>query len=370
MVLGDCVAWNSLFPLGDGCDVLDKIKRAMLLLDTSICGGCVAELDAAVLPAAFLATGWGGDAPELCNVLWVFRSDGNIYISWDYGITWQLIFGGTGASVSSVILTDITNNSGANLIQGDVVVWDYTLDKAVKTTTQLDHPDIAGVWQSANTLHGNTGQMMVLGIMDVDCDMAMSRGDKVITSTTAGEGTAAYSGHVIAIALENTGAAGFCECFVAPQFMQTGALYTHELAAGVGAPAIVAGVWTTILYNTLKYDPHSLAVLAAGQFTLDAGVYDIVAGHDSYRCGNTALRLQNVTTAATLVDVCHWIQHQTTNVWSEHVHLAGTFVSNGTDLLEIQIMASIFGGVGSQGNACTPPNGGNEVYGYVHFVRR
>jgi len=367
---GDCLVKSNLFPVGYGCDAIDRIKAFFLLMDTAVCGNCWRELNAAVALPDFITVGWGGDPPEMCNVLWVFRSDGNIYVSCDYGVTWTLIYSPAGpALVTQIIVSEITNNSGAALLKGDVVIWDPTIYKGVTTTTQIDHADIAGVWYSANTPHGGSGEMLVLGITDVDCDAAVTRGDKLVTSTTAGEATSAYSGHVIAVALETTGGAGFCEAFVSPQFLQTGALYTHETAAGVNAGATVAATWVTLPYNTLKYDPHNLVALAAGQFTLDAGVYDVDIVHDSYRCGDTALRLQNVTTVTTLIDVCHWIQHNTTSIYSEHCHLVGTFVSNGTDLLEIQMMASINWATG-QGAACTPPNGGNEVYGYVRFVRR
>lgn len=67
-----------------------------------------------------------------------------------------------------------------------------------------------------------------------------------------------------------------------------------------GTPA-GTGAWYTRTLNTERSDAVGICTLAANQFTLGAGTYDIFARSPFLMCDNAQIRLQNVTAGTTLL---------------------------------------------------------------------
>jgi hypothetical protein len=132
-------------------------------------------------------------------------------------------------AADGVYLLDILNNSGVTLETGDVVVWDHTADRAIKTTTTEWNPEVAGVWVG-RTVAGGYGRVQVKGIGYVRTTAAVTTvGVPYVTSTTAkGAVETSYSvGNsslaTFARSLDTTGAAGICLMFIdAPEKRYSG----------------------------------------------------------------------------------------------------------------------------------------------------
>lgn len=117
-------------------------------------------------------------------------------------------------AADGVYLYDMLNNSGALLEDGDVVVWDATADRAVKTSTSLGDPSVAGVWQG-RTAAGGYGRVCVRGITTVKTSAAIvSRNLTLVQSGTAKLAVASTSGVPIGISLAITAGAGRCLAMV------------------------------------------------------------------------------------------------------------------------------------------------------------
>lgn len=88
-------------------------------------------------------------------------------------------------AADGVYLLDILNNSGAALDYGMLVVWDVTADRAVKTTTTVGDPNVAGVWQGY-TPAGGYGRLLVRGITYLNTLGVVSRSNVFCASGVAG----------------------------------------------------------------------------------------------------------------------------------------------------------------------------------------
>lgn len=84
----------------------------------------------------------------------------------------------------NIELFDILNNSGGPLVTGDVVVWDFTQVRAVKTSTTVGDPNVAGVWVS-RTAAGGYGRLLVRGVGLVNNPAGASAGQILVQSGTA-----------------------------------------------------------------------------------------------------------------------------------------------------------------------------------------
>lgn len=109
-----------------------------------------------------------------------------------------------GVNTAQTEFVSAINASGMDLVDGDVVVWDYNYGvssgTAVSTTTTVNNPAVAGVWKvitGTRTTNGNIGNVQVYGycasvrgMVDYEGDAVTARPilrwQGVATSTIAG----------------------------------------------------------------------------------------------------------------------------------------------------------------------------------------
>ena len=68
---------GGLFPIGNGPDAFPKLVKAVEIIKDALCDGCIAHLTASVLEDDYFADGFGEVAPETCDQLTVYITDGN-----------------------------------------------------------------------------------------------------------------------------------------------------------------------------------------------------------------------------------------------------------------------------------------------------
>jgi hypothetical protein len=141
-------------------------------------------------------------------------------------------------AADGVYLYDVLNNSGVTLQTGDVVVWDATANRAVKTTTTWMDPDVAGVWVGRTPAAGY-GRILVRGIGYVLTHAAIAaRYQPLVTNTVAKEATsttfnaASTSLSTIGVSLEITAAGGLCLAFVDVPVKRMPAVAIVNIATG------------------------------------------------------------------------------------------------------------------------------------------
>lgn len=117
----------------------------------------------------------------------------------------------------NLYLWDVLNNSGGALVEGDVVIWDTTADRAVTTSTTQGDPKVAGVWLSRTPASGY-GRLLVRGVGRVNANAAVTRGSALVQSTTAKQAAILAAGtsgqKAVAFTLNATSGAGLVECYV------------------------------------------------------------------------------------------------------------------------------------------------------------
>lgn len=266
-----------------------------------------------------------------------------------------------------VYLDNVLNNSGGTLVTGDVVIWDTSADRAVTTTTRLNHTRAAGVWVG-RTDDGDYGRVLKTGVGFVNTNAAVTRGDRLVTSSTAkqaGISTTAETGRQVATALETTSGSGLALCNVTGFGGKSKATIADQKAQGTAGGSSTAGSWQTRPINTELSDPDSIVAISANQFTPIAGVFNLFAsapfaGAISAAC---RIRLRNVTAGTTLK-----VSANTTigNGIPGTAVLFHTFAANGTDAYEIQYYTSsalATTGLGVAVNAA----GESEIYALVEL---
>lgn len=86
------------------------------------------------------------------------------------------------------VIQEVTNSNASALDYGTLVVRDTgTGGRAVDTTTTENDPDVWGIVESRITGSGGAGRIVQFGVVEVLCDEAVSPGDTLVASTTAGE---------------------------------------------------------------------------------------------------------------------------------------------------------------------------------------
>lgn len=166
-------------------------------------------------------------------------------------------------AASGVYLDNVLNNSGGTLVDGDVVIWDATADRAVTVGTILDDPLLAGVWRG-RTDNGGYGRVQTSGIGYVNASAAVTRGDTLVSSGTtkrAVTSTTPVLFALLGLALETTAGSGYVlteikvRRFFAPVGFQpfaAPAAYNPTFAYGGASTALAAVSGTLLIPITLS----------------------------------------------------------------------------------------------------------------------
>lgn len=189
-------------------------------------------------------------------------------------------------AADGVYLLDILNNSGDSLQTGDVVVWDTTANRAVKTTTTLNDPTVAGVW-IGYTANGGYGRVLSRGVGYVRTAGVSARGLQLTTSTSAKIASVVTSGlwypHSIGVTLETTSGSGLCLAYVNAQRVRTFARQTivRDNNAGFNTSSTTF-VNTDLLGGTLTITLTTTTgnVIAKAQLSLQHNVANARAAFD------------------------------------------------------------------------------------------
>lgn len=270
-----------------------------------------------------------------------------------------------------VYLDNIVNNSGADLQTGDVVIWDSTADRAVTITNPVsnpwrDEPKTAGVWVG-RTANGGYGRMLVRGVGYVRTSAAVTRGNQLVSSTTAKQAVAqnGYALRGVGIALETTSGSGLATCHVdisttGPHYM----LFRDEKAQNTAGGTFTSGAWQTRTLTTEVVDTDDDAVLAANQITLQPGTYRVAISAPAYIVALHQTRLQNITDNVTLLWGTSEAAAQTNQTGRSFI--IGRFTILAAKVLEVQHRCSSTGTTNGFG---LPANFGTEIYTIAEFWR-
>lgn len=68
---------GGLRPFGNGPDAFNRVKQAVEVIADALCTGCIAHLSSAVAQGDYFDVGFGEVAPEICDKLTVYITDGN-----------------------------------------------------------------------------------------------------------------------------------------------------------------------------------------------------------------------------------------------------------------------------------------------------
>lgn len=171
------------------------------------------------------------------------------------------------------------NNSGGTLTDGQVVIWDTSADRAITTTTSVNHARVAGVVRG-RIANGAYGLIQTEGVGFVVVNAALSRGTGLTTSTTAGRaGTSSGSGNpfgnIGVMLAASSGAGELVQCFINVVRRQTSiAVYSNRQTSGTTGPNYTNGTNTAVL-NTEVSDPDGIGALASNQVTIQPGLYRV-----------------------------------------------------------------------------------------------
>lgn len=149
----------------------------------------------------------------------------------------------------------------------------------------------------------------ILGACHVFTEESVWLGD------TATQQEAAQWGHMLLNLLADR---DFCEELFQMEFIQ----YTYEVASGVAAPEIVAGVWNLRTINTIKFDTTGGdAALDANAFTCPPGRWLVYIEAVIWKAGRNQMRLKD--SGANVVDVS--LSHRVENV--DSTSIASTLIT-------------------------------------------
>lgn len=204
-------------------------------------------------------------------------------------------------AASGVYLDNVLNNSGGTLVDGDVVVWDTSTDRAVTITTTFDDPLLAGVWRG-RTANGSYGRVQTEGIGVVNASAAITRGTVLVTSATTKRAAAQVLfslGAVLGMALETTSGSGYVlahikthKVYLGQGFQPFAAPIGYSPANAYTSSAALAAVSGTILIPITLSGPmllESVNILNNDTATQRTWRWDLYA--DRYNNANAITRV-------------------------------------------------------------------------------
>lgn len=182
-------------------------------------------------------------------------------------------------------LDNVLNNSGADLVDGDVVIWDSTTNRAVTTTTMLDDRRIAGVWRG-RTATANYGRVQSAGIGYVRTTAAVARGDILIANSVAKQAVVTTIPHArLARVIETTSAGGLALCNIQIQQLQV-LQYESQADATVGNSTSEGSLVSGTARGTATLPANIFAL--TGQYTILLKAW----GYGQRGSGNITIRIK------------------------------------------------------------------------------
>lgn len=185
---------------------------------------------------------------------------------------------------AGVFLDNILNNSGGTLETGDVVIVDTSANYAATTTTTFRNGNVSGAWVG-RTANGAYGRVLVDGVGLVRVNATVSRGDKLVTSTTAKRAVGGEAINVFARALEARAGAGLVRARVhnvVPGIVQE--IIPHTVLTGSAANIDIQNIpddfYALLLLLELRSDVVATSDSVLLRFNNDSGANYYSIGAD------------------------------------------------------------------------------------------
>lgn len=273
-------------------------------------------------------------------------------------------------AANGVYLDNILNNSGGTLNTGDAVIWDTTADRAVTTTTTLNHIAPAGAWVGT-TPNGGYGRVLIKGLGLVRTTGALTRGTGIVIGSIVRQfaGLAIDLVGQIGFMLESSSAGGLALAYIDVQRTNVqAATFAYDVAQNTAGPAYTSGAERTVLVNTELSDPYGIASVASNQITLKPGCYRfygsvfVQGAAGANRLG--WLLLHNVTAGARLLKSNNKII--ASSVFAD-VTLSGEFTLSVQSVIEMRVLVTSTGWTAAA--AAINAAGETERYAYMEFER-
>ena len=198
------------------------------------------------------------------------------------------------SNLHSVVAHDsILNTQGAELITGDVVIWDTASgSRAAKKTTTANDSRVAGVWTGL-TPASALGRLVYGGLAWVKVSAATALNSPLVTSATAGQARPAASGekNVFGYALSSTAGAGVVLASINPF------PFPSNVNSGVSASRVatqaMSGSFQDVTWDTEQYDTDNYITVSSATFTFPiTGRYLITGQLTSAGATNSALEVR------------------------------------------------------------------------------
>ncbi len=200
----------------------------------------------------------------------------------------------------------LTNNSGGDLLKGDVVIVDSTLELAFTTTTTAAYADgKVGVLED-DIPDGELGMVVFSGeVSQINLSASASLGDKVSTHTVAGQAARHASprveGDFAEVLDTGTNPPALLWGMPTPELgsvLNDYILIEDQKSSGTNGGSSTAGSWQTRDLNTEVHDSGGHASISGNQITLQAGTYRFCISAPAYQPDEHQIKLYNVTDAA------------------------------------------------------------------------
>lgn len=200
-----------------------------------------------------------------------------------------------GANSGALIINRTNGSSSVTLYEGDVVVYapnGLTHDRILYSTIRGDKM-FAGVVQ-ATILPGESGPIMIEGVTRVKTTGAVTRGEFLDVSSTAGAAYQTFTGPMKCLETQGGGGSNAWAYINAAATVAPYCLFTEVQAFNVQGTTLTSATWTQIGLNTEVRNTHNLFALTANQLTVRTGaggVYRVKASVPLAAVGTTTLAL-------------------------------------------------------------------------------